>query len=206
MKMPKERIIYDNYNPWETYTDEVLKEMAMDCGWVDSEDEITDAKLEQWRYEEMETDWENEKEMLVDYFKDKIVGFFGEIGRWDGTYKAGNIGEFMDLFYKAMTDCDYFKFYDINGHLYLTCSHHDGTNCFEIKEVTRKGYQYLNRWEYSWDDKRTEEYIHNQIFNRYSKLPRFAQKVFGCKARETEEVTKGGLIDRLNNEARSNYC
>ena len=206
MKMPKERIIYDNYNPWETYTDEVLKEMAMDCGWVDSEDEITDAKLEQWRYEEMENDWDNEKEMLEQFFDGKTVGFFGSVGRWNGTRKGGYIGEFWNSFYEAMKDCDYFKIYDENGHMYLTCSHHDGTNHFEIKIVNDRGKQYVENWLDNIFDSREPSYVYGRVFDKYSTLPRFAQKVFGCKARETEEVTKGGLIDRLNNEARSNYC
>ena len=206
MRMPKERIIFDNYNPWDAYPDETLKEIALECGWVDSEDEITERDLCEWRDEQMENDWDIEREGLIQYFGNKIVGFFGDVGRWHGVYKGGKIGEFIDLFEKAIADCYYFRIYDVNGHMYLTCSHHDGTNCFEIKEVTRKGYQYLDNWEYSWDDKRTEQYVYTQIFNKYSRLPRFAQNVYGCKAREMEEVDKGGIIDRLNNRARSNYC
>lgn len=87
-KIAKERTIYDNYNPWEIYTDEALKEMALECGWVDSEDEITDNDLWQWRNEEMDIDWDNEKEMLSDYFNGKEVEFIGAVGLWHGTYKA----------------------------------------------------------------------------------------------------------------------
>lgn len=205
MKMPKERIIYDNYNPWETYTDEVLKEMAMDCGWVDSEDEITDAKLEQWRYEEMQNDWDNEKEMLENFFDGKTVAFFGEVGLWNGTYKCGQIGEFWDLFSKAIEDCSYIKIYDENGHMYLTCSHHDGTNHFEIKILNDDAEDYYDRWSYGTDNRKEYEVI-TQIYKRYSKIPRFAEKVYGCKVREYETITKGRLIDKLNNQARSNYC
>lgn len=82
------------------------------------------------------------------------------------------------MFYKAMTDCDYFRIYDENGHMYLTCSHHDGTNHFEIKIVTEKGY---------------------------TVLPRFAEKIYGCKAREYEPMTKANVISKLNNEAKSFY-
>ena len=205
MKLPKERIIFSNYNPYETYPDDVLKEMALECEWVDKGDEITEGMLMQWRDEEMESDWEYEKENLIEYFGSETVGFFGDVGLWHGTYKAGQIGDFYDLFCKAITDCWYWKFYDVDGHLYLTCSHHDGTNHFEIKQLTKKGREYLNNWLYG-DDGRTEMHVHTQIFKKYSKLPRFAQNVYGCKARETEEVDKGGIIDRLNNEARSNYC
>ena len=205
MKLPKERIIFSNYDPWEIYSDEDLKEIALECEWIDEGDEITQGMLEQWRNEEMDDWWENEKANLIDYFGSETVGFFGDVGLWHGIYKAGQIGDFYDLFCKAITDCWYWKFYDVDGHLYLTCSHHDGTNHFEIKQLTKKGREYLNNWLYG-DDGRTEMHVHTQIFKKYSKLPRFAQNVYGCKARETEEVDKGGIIDRLNNEARSNYC
>ena len=129
----------------------------------------------------------------------------GEVGLWHGVYKAGKIGDFENLWYKAIKDCDYIKVYDENGHLYLTCSHHDGTCHFEIKEITPKGREYLDRWEWG-DDNRTEEYTHNQIYKRYSKLPRYAEKVMGCKAKEYIKPTKADLIDKLNNGAKSFYC
>ena len=205
MRIAKERVVYDNYDLWEQYPDEVLKEMALDCGWVDDEEEITDNMLCEWRYEESEVDWDNAKYEIDNFFKGKRVGFFGEVGRWDGVNKAGKIGEFWDLFYKATEDCGYIKIYDENGHLYLTCSHHDGTCHFEIKEITDDGYDYLERWEYNWDDKRTEQAVHGQIYKRYSRLPRFAEKVYGCKAREYEPQSKEGFKRMLSNQASSRY-
>ena len=205
MKVAKERIIYDNYDLWEKYPDDELKEMAHECEWVAENDEITDEMLTEWRYREDEVDWDAEKENLTDFFKGKTVGFFGEVGRWDGVYKAGKIGEFWSLFYQAITDCDYIKLYDENGHFYLTCSHHDGTCHFEVKEITDKGSEYLNRWEYSYGDKRTERQVHTQIYNRYSRLPNYANKVFGCRKIEYEPSSKENLKRQLFNQARSNY-
>lgn len=207
MKIAKTRIIYDNYDLWKKYPDNELKEMAVECGWIDEEekDEVTDNQLIDWRYHEDKVDWECEKERIDEFFKGKTVGFFGDVGLWHGVYKAGKVGEFWKLFYDAIKDCDYIRIYDENGHLYLTCSHHDGTNHFEIKEVSNKGTEYLERWEYNWGDKRSERDVHTQIFRRYSKLPRYAEKVFGCKAREFEESTKEKLIDKLNNRAWSRY-
>lgn len=178
-KIAKERVIYDNYNPWDTYPDSTLKEMALECGWVESEDEITENDLITWRYNEMDVDWSNEEIELRSFFNDKIVEFVGTVAVWNGTYKARERGEFWKLLDKAMIDCDYFKIYDENGHMYLTCSHHDGTHHFEIKVVTDKGY---------------------------TVLPRYAEKVWGCKAREYIEPTKVDLINKLANEARSNYA
>lgn len=203
-KIAKERIIYNNYDLWETYPDEEIDTMARDCGWVDEDEEITDEMRIQWRYWEDEDNWENEKEMLGNFFKGKTVGFFGAVGLWHGTYKCGDIGEFWDLFYKATDDCGYIKIYDENGHMYLTCSHHDGTNHFEIKILNDDAEDYYDRWSYGNDNRKEYEII-TQIYKRFSKIPRFAQNVYGCKAREYEPITKGRLIDMLNNQAKSNY-
>ena len=205
-RIPVERIIYDNYRLWETYSDEEIKEYFMEENGYE-EDEITDEMIWKERYFLDEINWEEEKERLKKFFLNgnKWI-IFGEVGRWDGLYRAGTLFDtFDDFFYKATEDCFYWKFYDENGHLYLTCSHHDGTCCYEIKEVTDKGVQYFDNWEYNWDDKRSEEYVHTQIINRYSRLPRFAEKMYGCKRIEYQPITKENLIGKLNNQARSFY-
>ena len=93
-KIAKERTIYDNYNPWDTYPDDVLKEMALECEWVEDESEITEENLCEWRFEQIEEDWNNEKEMLSDFFEDKIVEFIGSVGLLHGTYEVKERDEF----------------------------------------------------------------------------------------------------------------
>lgn len=205
MKIAKERTIYDNYDLWETYPDEELKEMALENGWVEEGDELSDEEMWRMRYEEDNWIWEVVKNEMEKFFANKTVGFFGEVGRWNGVFKTGQIGDFWVLFDAATSDCDYIKLYDENGHFYLTCSHHDGTCHFEVKEITDEGVDYLDRWEYDWDDKRTEQYVHNQIYKRYSKLPHYAHKQFGCKVREYEPQSKEAFIRILNNKAQSFY-
>lgn len=204
-RIAKERVIYNNYDLDKNYPDDELKEIAIECNWVDEDEEITNEMLWDWRYYEDETDWDATKADLTNFFKGKTVGFFGEVGRWNGVYKAGKIGEFWDLFDDAIEDCYYIKIYDENGKLFLTCSHHDGTCHFEIKEVTDKGSEYLNNWEYNYGDKRTEQYVHNQIYKRYSRNPRFSQKVYGCKPVEYEKQSKEAFQRQLANQARSFY-
>lgn len=204
-RIAKERVIYDNYSLWEKYPDDEIIEALVEFG--EDKELITDEMIWNKRYFWDEIDWEDKKENLKDFFlnRGRKWMIFGEVGRWNGVYKSGTLFEtFDDFFYKATKDCDYWKFYDENGHLYLTCSHHDGTCHYEIKELTDKGIQYLENWEYG-NDKRTEEYVHTQIFNKYSRLPRFAEKVYGYKRFEYEPVTKEKLIGKLNNEAKSFY-
>ena len=204
-RTPKERTIYSNYDLWETYPDEEIIEILIEDG-TDKED-ITDDMIMQKRYLYDEYDWEDAKSELERFFNkgDKWI-LFGKVGCWDGVYDAGTIFEtFDDFFYKAVEDCHYWHFYDENGHLYLRCSHHDGTCNFEIKRLTEQGIRFLERWEDNWDDKRSEKYIHSQIIKIYSRLPEFARKVYGCKRFEYEPITKANLIDKLNKQARSFY-
>lgn len=208
-RIPKARTIYNNYSLWETYPDEEIKAMFLEDERYETEDEIPDSAIWEERYFLDSLDWETESERLKDFFLNNGNKWmlFGEVGRWNGIFKAGTLFDtFDDFFYEATKDCDYWHFYDENGHLYLTCSHHDGTCHYEIKEVTDKGIQYLENWEDNWNDKRTEEYVHTQIFNKYSKLPRFAERIYGCKRFEYEPITKGALINKLNNQAKSFYC
>ena len=172
-------IIFDNYDLKEQYSDEDIKEMALECGWVDEDEEITEQMIWDWRYQINQDDWDDTKYELEKFFKDKVVGFFGTVGTWHGRFAGGRIGEFWETYYKAIKDCDYIQIEDKNGHMYLRCSHHDGTNFFEIKEITERGQQYLENWKYGCDD-RTTEYCFNQISKRYSRLPRFAKTVYGC--------------------------
>ena len=206
-RIPKARTIYNNYDLRETYPDEEIKEQLIENGIA--EEDITLDMLWQERYILDSFAWVDERERLEDFFLNKGNKWmlFGEVGRWNGVYKAGTLFEtFDDFFSDATKDCDYINFYDENGHLYLNCIHHDGTCHYEIKEVTDKGIQYLENWEDNWNDKRTEEYVHTQIFNKYSKLPRFAERIYGCKRFEYEPITKGALINKLNNQAKSFYC
>ena len=203
--IPKERVIYSNYDLWENYPDDYLKEIALECEWVTEDDEITDEMLCAWRYQEDETDWEIVFDALKNFFDGKTVIFFGSVGLWHGVYDAGKVGDFERLFYAATKDCDYVKFYDENGHLYLHCSHHDGSCSFEIKILTKDGEDYLERWEDSWSDKRTESEVHTQIVKRYSVLPNFAHKEYGCAKREYEPQSKERFVSMLNNKATSNY-
>lgn len=174
MKIAKERIIFDNYN----------------------------GNYEDWMEEQ--EDYDLTMSEISKFFEGKKVCFFGQVGLWHGVYSGGDIGNFMDLFYRAVEDCAYIKIYDVNGHFHISCTHHDGSHHFEVKEITDSGLDYYDRWQYGTDN-RNESYVHTQIFKRYSRLPNFSHKVWGCKAREYEESTKGNLINRLNNEARSFY-
>lgn len=183
MKIAKERVIYNNYDLTENYSDEDIIEMLIENEQFseDERDEITDHNIWEERHYLDECDWDNAKETLERVFNKcyKLV-CVGSVGRWDGVYSGKFYFNTLDeLLSNATKDCDYIKFYDVNGHLYLHCSHHDGSCQFEIKEVTEKGY---------------------------TRLLRIAEREWGCPSREYEEATKENIKNKLNNEARSFYC
>lgn len=176
-----ERTIYDNYVLDETYTDEDMIELAIANGMAETEDEVTESMIDELRWDEDAIEWENVKCELVEYFKNKTVIFFGTLGLWYGRTAGGKTGNFENLLMDALEDCAYVKIYEKNDRMFLECSHHDGTNEFEIKIITERGKQYLENWEYS-NDKRTLKDVHTQIIKRYSKRPQFCKNAWGIKS------------------------
>jgi len=181
-KTPKKRTIYDNYNVDE-YMEEAKQYLIDNDNENPSEEEI-------WSecYIIDELNWNDAKWELEKFFDNGSKWILqGFTGRWYGAARGGFLFDnFMDAYNKATKDCDYVHIYDENGHFYIQCSHHDGTNLYEIKEVTEDGIGYLERWEDNWNDKRSEEYVHDMIMRKYSRLPGFAHKIYGCKRIEFE--------------------
>lgn len=181
--MAKERIIYNNYDLCNMFDDArafLLEEH--------DKDEITDSMVWDEIYFQDSLNWQDESERLTDFFTGH--GSFlirGYVGRWDGDFAAGAVFDnWESMFADATKDCDYVKIWDENGHFYLKCSHHDGTNLFEIKRLSDAGYSFIDNWEYNWDDERSERQIHDIVWNSnfLSSLPHFAHTVYGCRKRE----------------------
>lgn len=173
------RTIYDNYDLWENYPDEEMQELALVNGLIEEGETASDNLIWELRCEEDSLQWDETKEELTRFFNGKTVIFYGTIGTWRGAFAGGQVGEFWELFYKAVRDCDYISLTDENGSLFLKCSHHDGTNNFRIKVLTDAGIEYFERWNYSTDS-RTERHAHEQIVKRYSRRPNYFKTVYGC--------------------------
>ena len=183
-RIPMKRTIYNNYDL------SVYKEEAKEYLWENGNEEPTEEELLSECYILDADYWNNAKYDFDEFFDGSSWILQGYCGRWNGKAKGGKIFTgfkgFMETFGKATMDCDFIHIYDENGHLYIQCSHHDGTNLYEIKRVTEAGMKYLDRWEDDWNDKRTEEHVHDMIMRKYSRLPNFAHKVYGNKRIEFE--------------------
>lgn len=83
--------------------------------------------------------------ILKDFCEGKTFVLQGTIGTWQGNMLGGFIFNSPDGFYRAINKCDDFAFYDDRGRLLIECSHHDGRNSYEVKELTEKGLAYLDK-------------------------------------------------------------
>lgn len=192
----KERVIFQNYD-LDDYEEDYRNEYGED-------EDFSENAMWQWIDDMVSIDFEYTFRELKAFFHNQIIAF-GSIGRWNGVYDGGKIfNNFEDAYWEMTKDCDYVKIYDENGHLFIHCSHHDGSCSFEIKELTKKGEEYFDRWEYSYDN-RSERDCHNQIIKRYSTIPNFAHKVYGMPRIENEKPTKENMQKKLFNEAKSFY-
>ena len=173
-----ERVLFDNYNGYEEAAREWLAE-EFDI------DDISDTDV--WQRAEFieEQEWD-EFDFEMRRFMDARESFIaiGTCGRWDGNFEGGFLFTSWDEFKsKAFKDCNYFKVWDEGGHLYVRCSHHDGTNQLEIKEITEKGKTRADNWSYDYSKRNNfpEYELHKRLFtnNNYSRLPRYADAVYG---------------------------
>lgn len=180
----KERIIYNNYDLWDDYEEEARNFLQEEYPDI----EITENDIWDEINFQDQICWDDTYDELTRFFsKYEHIMLMGSLGLWTGRHAAGDIFDsFQDAFYKATKDCDYIKIWDENGHLYLQCSHHDGTNLFEIKIINDKGFEFIENWSYNWDDKRQKKDIHNIVWNSnfLSKLPHYVYTTYGYRKYE----------------------
>ena len=171
--------IYSNYYGW--ISEDEIKQELIDCELVESEDEITDNMVWDEMYFLEEMYWNDVKYELEKFFANGSAWLLtGSIDRWDGRYRGGYIFHTFDEFCKCFRDCDYIEITDNKGHFEIKCSHHDGTNFYEVKRVSNFGYEwYNNHGCYIYD----AEKVHTKMWdnNFMTALPHFARDVYGCK-------------------------
>lgn len=176
----KKRIIFSNYYSEEDF--QYAKESICEREDLPENEEPSEKDIWQEYYDILEADYENEKAVLETFFsKDFLIR--GVVGRWDGNYDTGKIVHSFAELSQAWSECDYIELYDVDGHFYITVSHHDGDNFFEVKELTDRGREYASRHEYNMSDRELHEKL--WIGSAYTRLPSYAHKMWGCPKRES---------------------
>lgn len=171
-------ILYSNYDlDLESAREFLFETQGEEKGWK-SADDVPENDVYEQAYHEDELNWQDFKYELEKFIDGDYWLVMGEVGLWNGKHKSGKVVHSVDELSVAWKDCDYIEFTDKNGHLYLKCSHHDGTNMFEIKHLNQKGLEYT---ENHWDE--YDSVVHSFLFssNFYTALPHFAKRIYGCR-------------------------
>ena len=170
--------LYSNYYGW--ISEDEIRQYLWDCEYIDHLDEATDEMIYNEMYELERMYWDDISYELKHFFdKGNAWLLTGSIGRWDGNYRGGYIFNTFEEFCKCFEDCAYIEIVDNKGHLEIKCSHHDGTNFYEVKRVSDFGCEWYDN--HSWD--MYEEELHTKMWNNnfMTSLPHFARDVYGCK-------------------------
>lgn len=170
--------LYSNYYGW--IDEEEIKQELIDCERVESEDEITDNMIWDKMYFLEEIYWDDFKHEFERFLnKSNAWLLTGTLGLWYGKCKCGFVFKTFEEFCKCFEHCDYIEITDNKGHLEIKCSHHDGTNHYEVKRISDFGYEwYNNHGCYMYDEE-----AHTKMWNNnfMTSLPHFARDVYGCK-------------------------
>ncbi|MBO5969197.1 MAG: hypothetical protein J6S14_11950 [Clostridia bacterium] len=181
-RTPETRTIFNNYydsDRWDEVQQFLFENYADENDWEDAND-VPDDEVWDQLYFEYDLDWEDARHDLEKFMRDNgPLLVVGSLGLWYGNCAGGKICKDLRELSGAWEDCDYINIYDQNGHLYIKCSHHDGSNYFECKVLTEKGENYAD--DHSWD--MDDQDLHKRLWNdsHYTHLPHFAHQVYGCR-------------------------
>lgn len=150
----------------------LFDDYAQENGWA-TIDDVDDDEIYKFLDAQHDDDWQELEFELEKLFKHNYAIIVGTLGLWYGRVDGGkfinNVGEFIEMLK------DNTKIYDKDGHLFIETSHHDGTNYYEMKLLTKKGVELAENNGFRHDRK-----LHQTIFNNnfYSKLPKLYDKLW----------------------------
>lgn len=166
--------IYDNYaeNFYNETAEYLLEEYGEKNGWESVSDVPASAVYNEINLQD-ELEWGYVSRNLGQFLQSCTCLVKGTVGTWMCPEDAGKIINSLSELAGAWKDCDYISITDDRGHLYIKVTHHDGTNCFELKVLTEAGSDYADRHCYDMSDRELHEKLWNS--SKYTKLPRYAK-------------------------------
>lgn len=134
--MKKEFLLFSNY-PDSKYFEETRAFMVEELDLEPSDQDV----LDQIRFDE-EIQWDGLKyELKNNTQAQQPCVVTGQLGLWHGNVTIEP--KVFDNIYGAVMACvhnmDYITIKQINGYIEVNCTHHDGTNVFEIHLLNNKG-------------------------------------------------------------------
>ena len=107
----------------------------------------------------------------------KTYIILADLGLWDGRAEGGKI---IKGLWNAISKCfeDYNHIYEYRRRLCVDAIHHDGTNHFQIKELTPRGLEYIEKNPYMPDRE-----LHQHLFrdSHYSNEVKLFKTIYGWK-------------------------
>lgn len=130
-------------------------------------DEVSEEMVNDYLEQDEQLQWEDLKQVLREMFAKEECLIKGTCGRWNGEVKRGRVLSTLEQLLDFLKHLEHVEFIDNRGHLIIKGYHHDGCDEYELKVLTKKGYNICD--------------IHNYdtIFkcNFYTKLPRIGDKL-----------------------------
>ena len=173
----KTMVLYNNIDTrdFENYREYLFETFAEEEGWV-SIDEIPDCVVQHEIDKEQRREWDDFISDMDYVFSKDAYLLTGTCGRWNGPAEGGKFIRNTDDLIKCIQHLDYIKVIDENGHLKIYGYHHDGSDSYELKKLTKKGFEFADR-NYFARDRQLHRTIMNNNF--YSALPRIAERLYG---------------------------
>ena len=173
----KETVIYDSYytvEKEEQAREYLFENYAEEEGWKTPED-VPNQRISNEIYFQDSDSWEELQNGLKKLLKANYGLLTGYCGRWYGNVAGGKFIHTIDDLLSAIHHLDYIRIVDRNGHFIIEGDHHDGSDRYELKLLTKKGYEYADRNYFAKDRK-----LHNTITNCnfFSALPKFAKRIY----------------------------
>ena len=171
--MGKTRVIWD----WDTssWNQDESKEMYEETYGRTPSDEELSAFVEENNSKYL-SDVISEIEHYESVHGKKSQVVVAKLGLWNGTFDGGKI---IVGLANVIRECfeDYNRLYVDGRRLRISASHHDGTNTFEIKELTDNGADYADRHDYDTEPRE----LHAKLFNssNYSREVKLFADVYG---------------------------
>lgn len=168
MKKNKKVTLYSNEFDSERY--EAARQFLLE----ERGEEPTDSEIFEELCVDDDINWDVFESEYKKYFNTNYFVVRASLGRWNGRFGGSKImtggwNEFCEI----IQDYDNIEIVDNNGHLEIVGRHHDGTDYFEIRKLTHKGYVYVNLYNYG---KSESEYAQAVWNNFRSRLPRLAAR------------------------------
>lgn len=175
----KETVLYDSYysiEKEEAIRDFLFEVYADEEGWKSKTDIPARRISDETNFQDGEIR-RDVKESLNTIFENDCYLLTGYCGTWRGALDGGCFIRSLNDFMNVIRHLDDIRIIDRNGHLIIEGSHHDGSDRYELKRLTRKGYALSDKYCFAKGRK-----LHNTLMscNFYSALPYLAKRIYGA--------------------------